>query len=64
MPINVQRTSEGTVEIWSDTDADRLDGRCIGVGPTLEEAKRDAIRELADDLRAVADLTDDPPART
>lgn len=50
--INFIRTNQG-IEIWTDTEVQACDGRCVGSGATLEEATLDAVREIVRDLADV-----------
>jgi hypothetical protein len=40
-------------EVWLDTDAGRLDGLCVGIGATREEALNSAIQDLQDTIEAL-----------
>ena len=52
--------TDGSFAIWSNpVDGQTYEGRCIGVGRTLDEAKADAISELNGEITAVEALSDD-----
>lgn len=56
MTIHVIKDADG-VEIWSDCEPNlHASGRCIGSGPTIEDACRDALVELRADLDALERL--------
>ena len=48
---------DGRVEIWTDTEADVCDGRCLGSGRNLTEARQVALQELVLDMQSLAMLT-------
>jgi hypothetical protein len=55
-------TSDGDFAIWTvveDGSLRSVNGRCIGTGKTLDEAKLDAIGELHGDIADVEALTED-----
>lgn len=38
---------DGHAEVWLDTDVAKQDGLCVGTGTTVNEARDEAIGELA-----------------